>query len=122
MLSVSVRSLSATFCLKDSTLESNETLSSNTSPDRGQIFTLIVSPMMLTKKCVSNNDLPFPLTEIKPIEQLKNFNQQVHAILNGEFTAIWCENMIIDSIFCICICYTCTQVFAVILKGLPGRF
>ena len=22
----------------------------------------------------------------------------------------------------ICICYTCTQVFTVILKGLPGRF
>ena len=24
--------------------------------------------------------------------------------------------------FCICICYTCTQVITVILKGLPGRF
>ena len=23
---------------------------------------------------------------------------------------------------CICICYICTQVFTVILKGLPGRF
>ena len=48
MLSVSVRSLSATFCLNDSTLESSDTLSSNTSPDRGQILTLIVSPMMLS--------------------------------------------------------------------------
>ena len=32
------------------------------------------------------------------------------------------KSSISEATFRICICYTCTQVFTVVLKGLPGRF